>query len=339
MADNINIDDIVSKVASQSAELEELKKAYQMTTNYPNSMQIEYTDDLKSKTFEKAPVLRFLESKGRVFDNNAALIGYYTESDSSSPTWISEDDDVPSATGETLTEATKKMSTIVAPIEVSMLSQKGNWFLDVLQRQIDKKFIQVNNETDRTLVEGNINGSSIDDSKSFDGLTKTITTHKEDIGGEPITESVIDDLLEELNDEGSSPDCIICSYGVAKQLKAIVAPYRRYNDKIDIGLGHRVISYESMDGTDIPILVDRNIDTTTTATSQTAGDKLIVVDSSSLQVRRLMPPTLITDLPTQKLGYRQVVAAFLTFISTGEWLNGQITGIGAGTTAADDGEH
>ena len=88
---------------------------------------------------------------------------------------------------------------------------------------------------------------------------------------------------------------------------------------------------------DIPILVDRNIDTTTTATSQTAGDKLIVVDSSSLQVRRLMPPTLITDLPTQKLGYRQVVAAFLTFISTGEWLNGQITGIGAGTTTTDNG--
>ena len=47
---------------------------------------------------------------------------------------------------------------------------------------------------------------------------------------------------------------IVCKvYGVVKQLKALVAPYRRFNDKVDIGLGtHRVITYESMMGTELP---------------------------------------------------------------------------------------
>ena len=38
--------------------MEELKKTFQQVSSYPNSMQIEYTDELKSKTFDKAPFLR-----------------------------------------------------------------------------------------------------------------------------------------------------------------------------------------------------------------------------------------------------------------------------------------
>ena len=106
-------------------------------------------------------------------------------------------------------------------------------------------------------------------------------------------------------------------------MKAIVAPYRRYNDKIDIGLGHRVTSYESMDGTEIPILVDPNYDIT-------GGDKLAILDTDTVEVRRLIPPTLITDLPVNKLAYKNVIAAFLTMICTGEFKNGLITNIGSG---------
>ena len=112
------------------------------------------------------------------------------------------------------------------------------------------------------------------------------------------------------------------SYGVAKQLKAIVAPYRRYNDKIDIGLGHRVTSYESMFGTDIPILVDGNFIVSAN------DDKLAIIDSSTIEVRRLMPPTLIQDLPVNKLAYKNVIATFLTCLNVGEFQDGLITGIG-----------
>lgn len=320
MAENLTMDDIVSKIASQSAEMEELKKTFQQVSDYPTSMQIEYSDELKTKTFDKAPFLRFLESKGQVFDGKAALAGYFAETPGNNDVaFIDELDDIPAANAESISEVTDKMKTIVAPIEVSMMAQMGNWNLDLLQRQTDKKFIEVNNKTDESLLEGLGTVAS----KTFKGLNKSITTHKEDLSGAPISESIIDDMLEEIINDGGNPDCIVASYGVAKQLKAIVAPYRRYNDKIDIGLGHRVTSYESMFGTDIPILVDGNWDTT-------GGDKLAIIDSSTIEVRRLMPPTLITDLPVNKLAYKNVIAAFLTCLNVGEFQDGLITGIGDG---------
>ena len=318
MSEEINMEDIISKVATHSAELDELKKTFQQVSDYPNSMQIEYSDVLKTKTFEKAPFLRFLESKGQVFDGKAALAGYFAETPGANDVaFIDELDDIPAASAESISEVTDKMKTIVAPIEVSMMAQMGNWNLDLLQRYQDKKFIEVNNKTDEAILEGY--GTSA--KKDFKGITRSITTHTDDLSGDAISESDIDDMLEAIVNDGGNPDVIVCSYGVAKQLKAIVAPYRRYNDKIDIGLGHRVTSYESMFGTDIPILVDGNFDTTN-------GDKLAIVDSSTIEVRRLMPPTLITDLPVNKLAYKNVIAAFLTTQNIGEFHNGIITGIG-----------
>ena len=318
MSEEITMDDLISKMATQSAELNELKKTFQQVSDYPNSMQIEYSDELKTKTFEKAPFLRFLESKGQVFDGKAALAGYFAETPGASDVaFIDELDDIPAAAAESISEITDKMKTIVAPIEVSMMAQMGNWSLDLLQRYQDKKFIEVNNKTDEAILEGYGTAAK----KDFKGITRSITTHTQDMDGDPITEAAIDDMLEAIHNDGGNPDCIVCSYGVAKQLKAIVAPYRRYNDKIDIGLGHRVTSYESMFGTDIPILVDGNFDTTN-------GDTLAIIDSSTIEVRRLMPPTLITDLPVNKLAYKNVIAAFLTTQNIGEFHNGLITKIG-----------
>ena len=78
-----------------------------------------------------------------------------------------------------------------------------------------------------------------------------------------------------------------------------------------------------MDGNEIPILVESNYDVS-------QGDKLAILDSETLEVRRLMPPTLITDLPVNKLAYKNVIAAFLTMLMNGEFKNGMITGIGNG---------
>lgn len=321
MTEELTMDDIISKIASQSAELNELKKTFQQVSDYPDSMQIEYSDELKSKTFEYAPFLRFLESKGQVFDGKSALVGYFKENRNVNDVkWIDELEDIPSATAETIEELKEKMKTIVAPIEVGMMAQMGNWHIDLLQRQIDKRFIQVNNATDQVLLEG----TGGNDTKDFKGITETTETHVEDLSGEPITESVIDDMLEAINTDGGHPDVMTCSYSVAKQLKAIVAPYRRYNDRIDIGLGHYVSTYESIDGTTLPILVERNYDTTD-------GGKINIIDSSTIEVRRLMPPTLITDLPVNKLAYKNVIASFLTCINIGEFHNGMIKGIGDGS--------
>lgn len=314
-----NLDDIISKVATNSAEIAELKKTFQQVSDYPNAMQLEYSQVLQTKTFENAPLLRYLESKGQVFDNKAALVGYFEEqAEADDVKWIGELDDIPDANVEKIKDVTDKMKALVAPIEVSMMAQMGNTYVDLLARRQEKKFIDVNNKTDKAILEGTGDSTS----KDFKGISSTIKTHTEDLKGAPITEGIIDDMLEDLNNDNSNPDVMVCSYGVAKQLKALVAPYRRFNDKVDIGLGHRVVTYESMMGTELPILVDRNWDTA-------KGDKLAILDSTTVEVRRLMPPTLITDLPVNKLAYKNVVAAFLTMLTNGEFKDGMITGIGA----------
>ena len=317
---NMTMDEIISKVATNSAEIQELQKTFQQVNDYPNAMQIAYSDKLQTKTFERAPLLRFLESKGQVFDNKAAIVGYFKENPGEDDVaWIDELEDIPAANAEAITEITDKMKTIVAPIEVSMMSQMGNNFIDIIARRQEQKFIEVNTKTDAAIIEGFGTAAK----KDFKGITRSITSHTNDLSGEAITESVIDDMLEDIHNDGGNPDVIVASYGVAKQLKQIVAPYRRYNDKIDIGLGHRVTSYESMDGNEIPILVEANYDTT-------SGDKLAILDSETIEVRRLMPPTLITDLPVNKLAYKNVIAAFLTTLMNGEFKNGLINGIGSG---------
>lgn len=54
------MDDIVSKVASNSAEIAELKKTFQQVSDYPSAMQLEYSSVLQSKTFENAPLLSLI---------------------------------------------------------------------------------------------------------------------------------------------------------------------------------------------------------------------------------------------------------------------------------------
>ena len=318
-----NLDDIISKVATHSADIADLTKTGQQVSDYPTAMQIEYSQILQTKTFENAPLLRYLESKGQVFDNKAALVGYFEEqAEADDVKWIGELDDIPDANVEKIKDVTDKMKALVAPNEVSLMAQMANTNVELLARRQEKKFIDVNNKTDRAILEGTGDSTS----KDFKGISSTIKTHTEDLKGAPITEGIIDDMLEDLNNDNSNPDVIVCSYGVAKQLKALVAPYRRFNDKVDIGLGHRVVTYESMMGTELPILVDRNWDTA-------KGDKLAILDSTTIEVRRLMPPTLITDLPVNKLAYKNVVAAFLTTLTNGEFKNGLFTGIGTKTNS------
>ena len=336
MSEEITMKDVLTKLNTQSAELEELKRTYQETADYPTSTQIEYTDVLKEKAFEKAPFFRFLESKGQVLDNKAAYAGYFSVTEANmGASYIDELEDVPGAADESISELTEKMKTIVAPIEVSDLARLGNTKFDVLKRQIDRKFLDVLNLTDQTMTAGAGTAAA----KDFKGIEKIISTHTEDLSSDDgkISESVIDDMLKDIYNDGGYTDLMLVSPNVAKYLKALTAPYRRFNDSVDIGLGHRVFTYESLLGTQIPVIVTPNF--TDPNKQSGATDTVALIDSSSIELRRLLPPTLLQGLPTQKLATRNAIAAFQTMICTGEFCNGLITGItGCESKYYDDGE-
>lgn len=319
---NINLKDVMAKLDATNSELQELKNTYQETADYPTSTQIEYTDVLKEKAFEKAPFFRFLESKGQVLDNKAAYAGYFSVTEATNgASFIDELDDVPGAADESISELTEKMKTIVAPIEVSDLARLGNNKFDVLKRQIDRKFLDVLNLTDKTMTAG----AGTAGAKDFKGIEKIISTHTVDLTSDKLSESVIDDLLRDIYNDGGYTDLMLVSPNVAKMLKALTAPYRRFNDSVDIGLGHRVFTYESLLGTQIPVIVTPNF--TDPNKQSGATDTLALIDSSSIELRRLLPPTLLNSLPTQKLATRNAIACFQTMICTGEFCNGIITGI------------
>lgn len=325
------LQDLEAKVASQNESIATLQKAYDdlkkdarmmVTGDAPTSTQIQYSPELKTKVFEKAAFFRFLESKGRVDDSfSSTYAGFYIETDNSLASWMDENEDIPDANASSYDEDLSKMKTLIHPIDVSLMAQMGNNAIDILAREIDKGFIKVTNQLDSTLLQGT--GTSA--AKDFKGFTKQVTTNVEDLQGESITEDAIDDMLTEIIDgNGGVVDALVTTNNVAKQLKKIVAPYRRYNDKIDIGLGHRVVAYEAPNGAEIPILIDSNLN------QVSSKDLMLCVDSSTIEVKRLLPPTLMTNLPTNKLGTKNAVVSFATANNIAEFRNGIIKGIGDG---------
>lgn len=320
--------ELEAKIASQNENIATLQKAYDdlkkdarmmVTGDAPTSMQIAYSPELKSKVFEKAAFFRFLESKGRVDDNfGSTYAGFYKETDNSLASWIDENDDIPAANASSYDEDLSKMKTLIHPIDVSLMAQMGNNAIDILAREIDKGFIKVTNALDDTLLQGK--GTS--GTKDFKGFTEQVTTNVEDLNGEAVSEDVIDDMLTTIiDDNGGSVDALVTTNGVAKQLKKIVAPYRRFNDKIDIGLGHRVVAYEAPNGAEIPILIDSNLKQIDNL------DPILFADSSTIEVKRLLAPTLMTNLPTNKLGTKNAVVSFATANVTAEFCNGILKGI------------
>lgn len=315
---DLTMNDLMTKLESQSNELNELKKAMQVTTDAPDSMQIEYSPELMSKVFEQAPYLRFLESKGCVQPATTSRIGFYVEKNGAKAQFIAEDADIPDSAATKYTEVTKTMTTLINPVYVSMMAEKGNNTIDLIQRELDKGFINIKNETDKALLQGT------GENNVFEGFTKQVTTNTADLAGSALTEDAIDDMLTTIIDgNGGNVDCIVTSANVGKQLKKLVAPYRRYNDKIDIGLGHRVTTYESMNGSEIPILIDSNL-----AADSSGNDSMLFVDSSTVEVRELMAPTVLDNLPVNKLGSKIAIANFITAQNIAEFRNGIIKGIG-----------
>lgn len=298
-----------------------LEKAMQTTNAQPDAMGITYNKEIAMQTFQYSPLLQFLEGKGRTFDVETANVAFFKETPTHDAGFMNEDDDFEEYTATTYDEVPDRMKVIGAGIKISDLAQRGTDAVDLLQREIERKFFQVNSLIDETLLAGTGTAAS----KDFAKIWKDIpSSNKDDLEGSPVTESAIDDMLVEVVDNnGGHPDVIVTDNFVAKQLKAIAAPYRRYNDKVDIGLGFRVSTYESPDGMEIPILVDKNLPVTSDE------HRLLAIDSTAIDIKYLMRPSLITDLAKTGLYYNQAVASYVTAMNVAPFRCGILEGIGA----------
>ena len=302
-----------------------VNKAYQTTSNAPNIMQITPDPEIHSKTVEETSFLSFLRMQNREEQVNTSKVSFIEETPGNTASVIAETGDIPDYAVTAYTEHPETMRTIATGFKVSFMAQMGTTARDILQTEISRGYTLVNNKHDYLLL----NGDSTTNPLEFDKVWKDVNT--EDNDGAALTEDAIDDLLGEIKAEGGSPDVIVTDSFVAKQLKKIAAPYRRYNDKVDIGLGFRVITYESLNGRELTILVDENVPTTTkgSGASATTEHAMMAFDSSTLKIKTLLPPSLF-DLPSSNLAYNKAVATFTVAHNLAPWKSGVITGIGAG---------
>ena len=308
---------------------EALEKAIQASTDAPQAMGITYDENILMKTFQYSPLLQFLEGKGRCTDVNTANVAFFKESPTNTASFINETEDVPEYAKTTYTEVADRMKVIAEGIKISDLAQRGTDKADLLEREIQRAYFQVNSLIDTTLL----NGLGTTAAKDFARIQKDIpAANKQDLDGAAITEGAIDDMLVTIIDDNDGhPDAIVTDSFVAKQLKSIAAPYRRYNDKVDIGLGFRVITYESPDGIEVPIIVDKNMPVSSSEHS------MLFLDSTTIDVKYLMRPSLIPDLARTGLYYSQAVASYVTAYNVAPFRNGIIEGIGAPSTSSSGG--
>jgi len=300
-----------------------LSKAVESTTEVAQGMGITYDEEIMMKTYQYSPLLNVLDNKGRCIDVDTANVAFFKETPTNAATFINETENIPDFAVTTYTEVADRMKTIAEGISISRMAQMGTDYADLLEREIQRAYFQVNSLIDETLLQGK--GTSA--KKDFKAVIDQTGINTDSTGG-AVTEDKIDDMLSTIIDEnGGHPDIIVTDNFVAKQLKAIAAPYRRFNDKTDIGLGFRVSTYESPDGLEIPIIVDKNVPVTSNAHT------LAVLDSSAIEVKFLMRPSLITDLPAQNLAYNQAVASYVTACNIAPFKCGVISGITAPSTS------
>lgn len=300
---------------------EAVTKAYQATTNAPNIMQIDVDDTIHSKTVEQTAFLSYLRMKGCETPSNGSKVSFIEETPTNTATAIAETANLPDYAVTSYEEHVETMRTIASGFKVSIMAQMGGNMKDILQTEINRGYILVNNLIDNMLL----NGNSTNNALEFDAVWSDVNATDND--GDALTEDAIDDMLTTISGEGGSPDVIVTDSFVAKQLKKIAAPYRRYNDKIDIGLGFRVVTYEGLDGKELAVLIDENMPVS--GTGANAEHTLLAVDSSTISIKTLLPPSLF-DIPASNLAYNKAVATFTVAHNLAPWKSGAITGIGAG---------
>ena len=302
---------------------ESVNKAIQATTNAPNIMQITPDPEIHSKTVEETSFLSFLRMQNREEMVNTSKVSFLEETPGNTASVIAETANIPDYAITAYTEVAETMRTIATGFKVSYMAQMGTTAADILQTEISRGYTLVNNKMDYLLLNGNSTSNALE----FDSVWSDSDVNTADLDGDALTEDNIDDLLGDIKNQGGSPDVIVTDSFVAKQLKKIAAPYRRYNDKIDIGLGFKVITYESLNGRELTILVDENVPTEGTGASETHA--MLALDSSTIKIKTLLPPSLF-DLPSSNLSYNKAVATFTVAHNLAPWKNGAITGIGAG---------
>lgn len=315
------VEQLESHFASND-DLIRLQKAIegiQTTESAHGAITVEYDKELQRRVSHKAPFLAYLENNGSVGNANSAEVGYREKTKYQTSKFIGETEAIPEHEYSIITNKVAKMQTLVYPVEVSDMAQRGVNELDLLADEITDGFLDIAQTKDKAILQGT------EAKNGFDGVFNSIQSHTIDMGGNAITKDAIDALAQAIIDDGGNPSAIVTTAGVGRQLNNILYANGQISiDKVELTMGNWVTGYNGPNGITIPIIVDSNI---TPNSANNGGDFLAFVDVDSLRIKELAPPTVI-DLAKTKLSTSRVLFTYFTFYNRAEYRNGMITNIG-----------
>lgn len=313
--EEITLKDLQSNFVDLNNGMQELQKAMQTTVNANAVMPVEWDPELKKRVALQTPYLEFLKSQGCVKSTDKVKVGYKIKTNNTKTNFMLEDDEIVSYTPSDFDKRVAYMKILHYNINIGDIAEKAAEF-DLFKDDLEDGLIDMANTLDKTLLEG----SGEDEAKDFKGLFNTISTNTFKLGGDLLTKDDIVSLTEAIIEENGYPTGLVCTPEVANQINDIYFPGTMKPLEYEIVGGYKVTGIYTAAGNIIPVIVDRHVDTT-------SGEKLAIVDTSSIKVREFQAPTVVPFAKT-KLATSQSIIQVITQYNDSEYKNGMIEGIG-----------
>lgn len=314
MSEEMTLKDLQSNFMDLNSGMQELQKAMQTTMNANAVMPVEWDPELKKRVSLQTPYLEFLKSQGCVKSTAKVKVGYKLKENKTRTNFMLEDDEIQSYTPSDFDKRVAFMKILHYNINMGDIAEKAAEF-DLFKDDLEDGLIDMANTLDYTLLEG----VGEEETKDFKGLFKTIHTNTFDLGGDLLTKDDIVSIVEAIIQENGYPTGLVATPEVANQINDLYFPGTVKPLEYELTAGYKVTGIYTAAGNIIPIIVDRHVDTS-------KGEKLAVVDTSSIKVREFQPPTVVPFAKT-KLATSQSIIQVITQYNDAEYKNGMITGI------------
>lgn len=315
MSEEMTLKDLQSNFMDLNSGMQELQKAMQTTMNANAVMPVEWDPELKKRVSLQTPYLEFLKSQGCVKSTAKVKVGYKLKENKTRTNFMLEDDEIQSYTPSDFDKRVAFMKILHYNINMGDIAEKAAEF-DLFKDDLEDGLMDMANTLDYTLLEG----AGEEETKDFKGLFKTIHTNTFDLGGDLLTKDDIVSIVEAIIQENGYPTGLVATPEVANQINDLYFPGTVKPLEYELTAGYKVTGIYTAAGNIIPIIVDRHVDTS-------KGEKLAVVDTSSIKVREFQPPTVVPFAKT-KLATSQSIIQVITQYNDSEYKNGMITGIG-----------
>lgn len=315
MSEEMTLKDLQSNFMDLNSGMQELQKAMQTTMNANAVMPVEWDPELKKRVSLQTPYLEFLKSQGCVKSTAKVKVGYKLKENKTRTNFMLEDDEIQSYTPSDFDKRVAFMKILHYNINMGDIAEKAAEF-DLFKDDLEDGLIDMANTLDYTLLEG----AGEEETKDFKGLFKTIHTNTFDLGGDLLTKDDIVSIVEAIIQENGYPTGLVATPEVVNQINDLYFPGTVKPLEYELTAGYKVTGIYTAAGNIIPIIVDRHVDTS-------KGEKLAVVDTSSIKVREFQPPTVVPFAKT-KLATSQSIIQVITQYNDAEYKNGMITGIG-----------